>query len=201
MWSRTVLFLTYDENGGFLDHVAPPVAPRGTPGEFLTTSTLPPAAGGVRGPMGLGLRCLCSSCRRSVAEDACVWRRSTNTSLLRFIETRFGVEVPNLSPWRRANTGDLTSAIDFAASDASVPTLPDTIAPGLQSTPRCGLAHAVLGADAPTFPIPGLQNLPRQESGNRRHRAQQRARATPSSHIIAARATRMLDLSAKMLFH
>ena len=31
-----------------------------------------------------------------------------HTSLLRFIETRFGVEVPNLSAWRRSVTGDMT---------------------------------------------------------------------------------------------
>ena len=34
--------------------------------------------------------------------------------MLRFLETRFGVEVPNLSAWRRENTGDLTSAFNFA---------------------------------------------------------------------------------------
>ena len=44
-----------------------------------------------------------------------------HTSLLRFIETRFGAEVPNLTAWRRSAVGDLTSAFDFAAPDASVP--------------------------------------------------------------------------------
>jgi len=38
-----------------------------------------------------------------------------HTSMLRFVETRFGVEVPNLSAWRRRVTGDLTSAFNFAA--------------------------------------------------------------------------------------
>jgi phospholipase C len=38
-----------------------------------------------------------------------------HTSMLRFAETRFGVEVPNLSAWRRRVTGDLTSAFNFAA--------------------------------------------------------------------------------------
>ena len=33
VWAKTVLFVTYDENGGFFDHVAPPVAPPGTAGE------------------------------------------------------------------------------------------------------------------------------------------------------------------------
>jgi phospholipase C len=48
-----------------------------------------------------------------------------HTSLLRFVERRFGAEVPNLSAWRRSVTGDLTSAFDFARPDTSVPALPD----------------------------------------------------------------------------
>ena len=36
VWERTVVFLTYDENGGFFDHVPPPTAPSGTPGEWVT---------------------------------------------------------------------------------------------------------------------------------------------------------------------
>ena len=41
VWERTVLFISYDENGGFFDHVPPPVAPHGTPGEYVTVSPLP----------------------------------------------------------------------------------------------------------------------------------------------------------------
>jgi phospholipase C len=47
-----------------------------------------------------------------------------HTSLLRLIETRFGAEVPNLTAWRRAAVGDLTSAFTLAAPDPSVPPLP-----------------------------------------------------------------------------
>ncbi len=36
LWAKTVLFVTYDENGGFFDHVAPVTAPLGTPGEYVT---------------------------------------------------------------------------------------------------------------------------------------------------------------------
>ncbi len=49
-----------------------------------------------------------------------------HTSMLRFLETRFGVEVPNLSAWRRSVTGDLTKALPLASPDTSVPTLPAT---------------------------------------------------------------------------
>jgi phospholipase C len=49
-----------------------------------------------------------------------------HTSIIRFIEARFGVHEPNITPWRRAVCGDLTSAFDFARTQTSVPKLPST---------------------------------------------------------------------------
>ena len=40
VWAKTLLILNYDENGGFFDHVTPPLAPPGTPGEYLTAEGL-----------------------------------------------------------------------------------------------------------------------------------------------------------------
>ncbi|MGC3526624.1 alkaline phosphatase family protein, partial [Pseudomonas aeruginosa] len=37
-----------------------------------------------------------------------------HTSVIRFLEQRFGVMEPNISAWRRAVCGDLTSAFNFA---------------------------------------------------------------------------------------
>ena len=56
VWSKTALFITHDENGGFFDHVPPATAPAGTPGEYLTVNPLPSDASGVAGPIGLGFR-------------------------------------------------------------------------------------------------------------------------------------------------
>jgi phospholipase C len=126
VWKKTALFVTYDENGGFFDHVAPPTAPKGTKGEFLTVAKLPAAAQGIRGPIGLGFRVpmvVVSPFSRGglVCSDT-----FDHTSTLRFLETRFGVEVPNLSAWRRKVTGDLTSAFNFAAKpNDSRPSLPN----------------------------------------------------------------------------
>src|SRR5205085_1286025 len=113
VWAKTVLFVTWDENGGFFDHVPPPVPPAGAAGEFLTVKNLPDAAEGIRGPIGLGFRVpmlICSPFARGgyVCSDT-----FDHTSTLRFLETRFGVEVPNLSRWRRSVTGDLTSALNL----------------------------------------------------------------------------------------
>ena len=41
-----------------------------------------------------------------------------HTSVIRFIETRFGVHEPNITPWRRAVCGDLTTAFDFRTPDS-----------------------------------------------------------------------------------
>ncbi|HJQ41596.1 MAG TPA: alkaline phosphatase family protein, partial [Jatrophihabitantaceae bacterium] len=126
VWEKTALIISYDENGGFFDHVAPPTAPPGTPGEYVTV----PLAGvadsmGIAGPIGLGFRVpglVISPYTRGglVASDV-----FDHTSQLRLVETRFGVEVPNLSAWRRATVGDMTSAFNFAVpANATKPALP-----------------------------------------------------------------------------
>jgi phospholipase C len=123
LWSKTALFITWDENGGFFDHVVPPTPPKGTQGEFLTVSPLPSDASsfhgdaqGIAGPIGLGFRVpmlVVSPFSRGglVASDV-----FDHTSTLRFLETRFRVKAPNISAWRRRTTGDLTNAFNFAAS-------------------------------------------------------------------------------------
>jgi phospholipase C len=123
LWAKTAVFITYDENGGFFDHVPPPTPMAGTAGEFLTVSPLPSEAGGIAGPIGLGFRVpmlVVSPFARGgfVATDV-----FDHTSTLRFLESRFGAEVPNLSAWRRANTGDLTTAFNFASVNTSIPTI------------------------------------------------------------------------------
>jgi phospholipase C len=154
VWRKTALFITWDENGGFFDHVAPPVAPKGTRGEYLTVGKLPTAAGGIRGPIGLGFRVpmlVVSPFSRGglVCSDT-----FDHTSTLRFLETRFRVRVPNLTRWRRHTTGDLTSAFNFAARpNHSRPSLPG---PG-----------AAICAGGPVVPV-SKQPFPKQVKGRRR---------------------------------
>jgi phospholipase C len=124
LWAKTAVLITWDENGGFFDHVAPPTPDPGTKDEFLTVEPLPSTADGVRGPIGLGFRVpllVVSPFSRGgfVCSDV-----FDHTSILRLLETRFGAEVPNLSDWRRSVTGDLTSAFNFAAPDPSIPAFP-----------------------------------------------------------------------------
>jgi phospholipase C len=157
VWQHSALFITWDENGGFFDHVRPPTPPPGTKGEFLTVARLPSAAAGIRGPVGLGFRVpmlVVSPYSRGglVCPDT-----FDHTSMLRFLETRFGAEVPNLSAWRRRTTGDLTAAFNFAATpDYRRPSLPE---------PDGGSS----GACATLTPVPlPVQPFPAQAKGRRR---------------------------------
>jgi phospholipase C len=162
MWSRTALFICYDENDGFFDHVVPPYAPsdrsRSTvdlTGEIYT----PPSSGGnVAGPYGLGQRVpmfVVSPWSTGGWVNSQVF---DHTSILRFMEERFGVQEPNISPWRRAVCGDLTSAFDFSRSAAAVPSLPDTSG----YTPPDRDRH-----DDYVPKLPAKPALPRQEQGLR----------------------------------
>jgi phospholipase C len=167
-WAKTVMFVTYDENGGFFDHVAPVTAPPGTPGEYITATPVPDATAigspAITGPIGLGFRVpmlILSPFSRGgfVSSDL-----FDHTSVLRFLETRFGAEVPNLSAWRRAAVGDLTSALNFAAPDQSIPALPSPLPAISQVIQEC---QANLAGTTP-YPVPNPQSLPSQEPGTAR---------------------------------
>ncbi|HEV3228338.1 MAG TPA: alkaline phosphatase family protein, partial [Solirubrobacteraceae bacterium] len=180
VWAKTALFITYDENGGFFDHVPPPTAPPGTAGEYLTVNPVPSIAkdrqgNPVLGPIGLGIRVpmlVVSPFSRGglVCSDT-----FDHTSLLRFLETRFGPEVPNLTPWRRSVTGDMTSAFNFvAAPDAAVPKLP-TPSPTDPRTTNSDCQGNGPDVGNPNFPTvkgytlpPPPLTLPAQEPGTAR---------------------------------
>jgi phospholipase C len=168
VWAKTVLFLTFDENGGFFDHVPPTTAPPGTPGEYVTASAVPDQSSignpAISGPIGLGFRVpmlVISPFSRGgfVASDLL-----DHTSILRFLETRFGAEVPNLSAWRRATVGDLTSALNLKAPNNSSPNLPATIPAVSQAIRQC--ADNLAGFTP--YAVPATQVAPMQEVGTAR---------------------------------
>ncbi len=164
LWAKTALFATYDENGGFFDHVPPVTAPPGTPGEYVTATGLDPTVVGnpaVLGPIGLGFRVpmmVISPFSKGgfVSSDL-----FDHTSVLRFLEARFGAEVPNLSAWRRATVGDLTSAFNFSKLDTTVPNLPATVSAIPEVLTEC--AASLVGTTQYQLPTP--QAMPTQEPG------------------------------------
>ncbi|WP_251106437.1 alkaline phosphatase family protein [Alloacidobacterium dinghuense] len=169
LWAKTVLLVTYDENGGFFDHVAPVTAPLGTAGEYVTAPAIPdPTVIGspmIAGPIGLGFRVpmlIISPFSRGGLVSSDLF---DHTSVLRFLETLFGVEVPNLSAWRRATVGDLTSALNFKKTDQSIPNLPSTLPGAAQAIQQCA---ATLAGTTP-YTVPSTQTFPTQESGTATH--------------------------------
>ena len=86
-WSSTLIIVTYDENGGFWDHVAPPRGDRWGPGTRIPTIIV--------GPM--------------VKKGYIDHTLYDTTSILKLITRRFGLQA---LPGVRANAGDLSNAIE-----------------------------------------------------------------------------------------
>jgi phospholipase C len=170
VWSKTALFLMYDENDGWFDHVPPPTPPPGTEGEFLTAT--PPKVGdpapgtlGITGPLGLGVRVpmlVISPFSRGghVASEL-----FDHTSQLKLISERFGVQVPNVSKWRLDTVGDLTSTLFRSPANTIVPELP--LAPVyLPSNGDCSATEQYSEAGGASPSIPTKQTMPKQGGGS-----------------------------------
>jgi phospholipase C len=194
VWSRTALFLSFDENDGFFDHIPPPAPPSfeldGTPAGKATLSlaghyfldasrdTIDPAdtvSGAIR-PFGLGPRVpltVISPWTRGGWVNSQVF---DHTSLGQFLEKRFDITVPSISPWHRAVCGDLTSAFDFVTpNEDPFPVLP--------ATPESTALIATIVGRPPPSP-PKLPAPLFQEPGMRR------SRALPYDLHVDARVTR-----------
>ncbi|MFE6714711.1 phosphocholine-specific phospholipase C [Streptomyces sp. NPDC057695] len=160
VWARTALFITYDENDGFFDHVVPPYVPGSAAQGLSTVATgldhFAGKTGYVAGPYGLGPRVpMLVVSPWSTGGYTCS-ETFDHTSVIRFMEQRFGVREPQISPWRRAVCGDLTSAFDFTRTNTSPAPLPST--------------GGYLPPDRnrhPDFPAtaPATGTMPRQERG------------------------------------
>jgi phospholipase C len=165
VWSKTVLFHMYDENDGFFDHVDPPVAPKGTAGEYLTVQPLPADANGIDGPIGLGFRVPMLVLSPFSRGGRICSQTFDHTSQLRFIEERFGVKAPNLSAWRRAAVGDLTATLRMDRGETALPTLPPTRDdPAYLAAKGCSETDLLeVATDQPPYPVPSVQVMPTQE--------------------------------------
>ena len=147
VWKKTILILTYDENDGYFDHVPPFVAPdpnRPATGrvsngmdasvEYVTLEQelkRKPAHEARDSSIGLGFRVpmvIASPWTRGGHVCSQVF---DHTSVLQFLEkllshkTGKKIEETNISQWRRAVCGDLTSAFGTTRSDsAAAPPFP-----------------------------------------------------------------------------
>ena len=176
VWSKTVFIYMFDENDGFFDHMVPPTPPQSrtegistvaTTNELFTGSPSYPVTSFPAGPYGLGVRVpmiLISPWSKGGWVNSEVF---DHTSLIQFIERRFGnqfknITESNITPWRRAVTGDLTSGFNFALPNDAIVPLPSTVA----FQPPDDNRHPDY---LPT--VPTDQALPAQEPGTRPARA------------------------------
>lgn len=132
VWKKTIFILTYDENDGYFDHVAPFVPPHSAKPETgkcsagLDTATehvtnAEQAKSGIpeqyrrESPIGLGFRVplvIASPWSRGGWVNSQVF---DHTSCLQFLETFLNkktgkqIKETNISDWRRTVSGDLTS--------------------------------------------------------------------------------------------
>ncbi|MET8029902.1 phosphocholine-specific phospholipase C [Streptomyces avermitilis] len=130
VWAKTALFVTYDENDGFFDHLVPPFPPQSAAQGKSTVDVGPDLYQGdashAAGPYGLGQRVPMLVVSPWSKGGYVCSETLDHTSIIRFMERRFGVHEPNISPWRRAVCGDLTSAFDFSRKDTEPVALPAT---------------------------------------------------------------------------
>jgi acid phosphatase len=87
LWSSTVIIITYDENGGFWDHVPPPAGDRWGPGTRIPTLIISPRV------------------KRGFVDHT----PYDTTSIIKLITRRFGLEpLPGVRP----GAGDLSAAFE-----------------------------------------------------------------------------------------
>ncbi|EOW4411666.1 phosphocholine-specific phospholipase C [Acinetobacter baumannii] len=185
VWSQTVLLVNFDENDGFFDHVPSPSAPskdingvvygkttltdQQVSYEYFnhpavaTSKSQPETDGRVYGP---GVRVpmyVISPWSRGGWVNSQVF---DHTSILQFLEKRFGVQEPNISPYRRAVCGDLTTAFNFKTPNL----LPVAELDGKKTKAEAD-AIRVAQELLPQVSVPSQQQFPQQEIGIRPSRA------------------------------
>lgn len=163
VYAETVFIINYDEGGQFFDHHWSPTPPSSATDGVSTVTTAGEIIPILNTPLGLGFRVPLTIISPWTRGDIVVSQVFDHTSVIRFIEERFNVHCPNISPWRRVVSGDLLAAFDFDHPDYSWPQLPDTSSYVVDGNNEC--AHN----PAPT--VPAVQTFPVQEPGIRKSRA------------------------------
>jgi phospholipase C len=181
VYSKSVLFLNYDENDGQFDHIVPPMPPltsqqnshgmvsknlqESLGDEILDLDKYPEHMrplihgadpGGLQ-PIGLGPRVPMLIISPWTTGGWVCSQVFDHTSVLRFLEARFDIPEPNISAWRRSICGDLTSAFDFSGTPENNPV-------------RFQVPQPLNSLHQPHH-VPAKQLMPQQEPGTRKARA------------------------------
>ncbi|KAB8349426.1 hypothetical protein FH972_023453 [Carpinus fangiana] len=133
-YNTSALFISYDETGGWGDHVVPFHSPKDTQGEW------------VQDPYGDYGDVYTGPGFRLPFYIISPWTRGGNvytenvdhSSQTKFLEKWLAAKGKNvvtqqIPAWRRANMADLTKAFDFSRPDYSIPTIPTAQTPSKDS--------------------------------------------------------------------
>jgi phospholipase C len=146
-WANTVFIVTYDEWGGFFDHVAPP--------RSVAANTVdPPDA---NGNVLLGMRVpvvVASPWSRAGAAPRVNSELYDHTSILKLIEWRWGLPSLTARDAATSNITNLVHALDLSHPDPVVPRLPVLLTPVVDICPPGG------GVPAHDSPWAALQRSP-----------------------------------------
>ena len=129
-WNRTAIFLTWDENGGFYDHVPPPPVDSWGDGFRVPLIVVSPYA------------------RRGFVDSQVM----DHTSLLKFIATNWGL--PDLTP-REGQANDVFSAFNFSVAGGGTSAAPVRQAASLGEGPPVFFTTPALVSSAATAWIAG----------------------------------------------
>jgi phospholipase C len=152
-WPGTVFIVTYDEWGGFFDHVPPPraAAPNAVDPDLLNGKAL----------LGMRIPVVVASpfTRGDPRSPRVLSAVFDNTSILKLIEWRWNLK-PLTARDASADVGNLAFALDFAHPDATVPALPTPVPPApspcapLTSPAEVGLPDLLALAPVGGVPAP-----------------------------------------------
>ncbi|KAA8915961.1 hypothetical protein TRICI_001878 [Trichomonascus ciferrii] len=144
-YNETALIISYDETGGFGDHVSPFVSPKGTKGEWMKDLIDDPKKDV---PIGPGFRVPMYVISPWTRGGKVFTSPSDHSSQIMFLEewvkAKFGKDIynPLVNAWRRDHMSNLTEIFDFENPDTSLPELvkaeePETSDGEYVGTSRC----------------------------------------------------------------
>ncbi|KAJ5131342.1 Phosphoesterase [Penicillium bovifimosum] len=156
-YNSTLLMISYDETGGFGDHVTPFHSPKDTPGDWM------------QDPMGLfsdifvgpGFRVPFYMISPWTRGNRVFTERADHNSQILFVEEwltargHTNIRTDQMVPWRRQHMSNLVNALDLNHPDYSLPYIPDTGTPdtngngGYTGSSNCQSRHAQTRPDVP----------------------------------------------------
>ena len=121
-WSSTVFIITFDEGGGFFDHVAQPRA--------TAPNTVDPDLVLGKALLGWRVPTIVASpwTRGNPTNPSVISTVFDHTSILKLIEWRWGL-APLTERDASSDIGNLADVLNFAQENTNVPTLPRPVAP------------------------------------------------------------------------